>query len=47
MQGIGAREGERLSSMFDAAIDDGAKVDVFDSGKARAEDERQELRASA
>ena len=38
MQGIGAREGERLSKMFDTAIADGAKVDVFDSGKGRAED---------
>ena len=36
MQGIGARTGERLSSMFEAAIEDGAKVDIFDSGKARA-----------
>ncbi len=37
MQAIGAREGERLSAMFDQAIADGAKVDVFDSGKRRAE----------
>ena len=36
-QAIGAREGERLSAMFDTAIADGAKVDVFDSGKGRAE----------
>lgn len=37
MQDIGAREGKRLSGMFDRAIADGAKVDVFDSGKGRAE----------
>ena len=36
MHGIGARTGKRLSSMFDAAIEDGAKVDVFDSEKDRA-----------
>ena len=35
-QALGAREGERLSAMFDAAIADGAKVDVFDSGQPRA-----------
>ena len=38
MQGIGAREGERLSKLFDTAIADGAKIDVFDSGKGRAEE---------
>jgi hypothetical protein len=37
-QGIGAREGKRLSAMFDTAVADGAKVDVFDSGVGRAED---------
>jgi hypothetical protein len=37
MRGIGARTGERLSSMFEGAIEDGAKVDVFDSGKDRAQ----------
>ena len=37
MQGIGAREGERLSQLFDSAVADGAKIDVFDSGKGRAE----------
>ena len=36
MQGIGTRAGERLSSMFETALDDGARVDIFDSGKARA-----------
>ncbi len=36
MQGIGARAGERLADMFEAAIEDGAKVDVWDSGKDRA-----------
>jgi hypothetical protein len=36
MQGIGTRAGERLSSMFEAALDDGARVDLFDSGKSRA-----------
>jgi hypothetical protein len=36
MQAIGARTGERLSGMFEAAMEDGAKVDVFDSGKDRA-----------
>jgi hypothetical protein len=36
-QGIGAREGKRLSAMFDTAEADGAKVDVFDSGVGRAE----------
>jgi hypothetical protein len=36
-QGIGAREGKRLSAMFDTASADGAKVDVFDSGVGRAE----------
>ena len=36
-QAIGAREGERLSAMFDTATADGAKVDVFDSGQRRAE----------
>lgn len=35
-QAIGAREGKRLSAMFDTAIADGAKVDVLDSGKGRA-----------
>lgn len=38
MQGIGKREGERLSDLFEGAIAEGAKVDVFDSGKGRAED---------
>ena len=36
MQAIGERTGERLSGMFEAALEDGAKVDVFDSGKDRA-----------
>ena len=36
MHGIGARTGERLSSMFETALEDGAKVDIFDSGKSRA-----------
>lgn len=36
MQGIGTRTGERLSDMFEAALDDGARVDLFDSGKPRA-----------
>jgi len=38
MQGIGKREGERLADLFEEAIGEGAKVDVFDSGKGRAED---------
>jgi len=38
MQGLGARTGKRLSSMFDAAIEDGAKVDVIDSEMRRAVD---------
>jgi hypothetical protein len=36
MQGLGARTGKRLSSMFDAAIEDGAKVEFIDSKKDRA-----------
>ena len=47
MQAIGAREGERLSAMFDTAIADGAKVDVFDSGKAAGQGQREELRHRA
>ena len=38
MQGIGARTGKRLSGMFDAAIEDGAKVELIDSEKERAVD---------
>jgi hypothetical protein len=38
MQGIGTRTGTRLSSMFEASIEDGAKVDIIDSGKDRAVD---------
>jgi len=38
MQGIGARTGKRLSSMFAAAIKDGAKVELIDSEKERAVD---------
>ena len=45
MQGIGTRAGERLSSMFEAAIADGAKVDVFDSGKDRAADSAESFAA--
>ena len=38
MQAIGEREGRRLSSMFDAAHEDGARVEILDSGRGRAED---------
>ena len=38
MQGIGTREGKRLSSMFDAAHEEGARVEILDSGVGRAED---------
>jgi hypothetical protein len=38
MEGIGTREGERLAGMFEAAQDEGARVEILDSGVARAED---------
>jgi hypothetical protein len=38
MRGLGARTGKRLSGMFDAAIEDGAKVELIDSEKERAVD---------
>ena len=38
MQGIGTREGKRMSSMFDAAHEEGARVEILDSGVGRAED---------
>jgi hypothetical protein len=38
MQGLGMREGERLSAMFGTVVDDGVtRVDVLDSGSGRAE----------
>ena len=45
MQGIGAREGERLSSMFDAANEEGARVEILDSGVGRAEDSAKNFSA--
>ena len=45
MQGIGKREGERLNRMFAGAINEGAKVDVFDSGRGRAEDSAKNFSA--
>ena len=43
MQGIGAREGERLSAMFDDANAEDAKVEILDSGGASCQGQRQEL----
>ena len=45
MQGIGTREGKRLSSMFDAAHDEGARVEILDSGVGRAEDSAKNFSA--
>jgi hypothetical protein len=45
MRGIGARTGERLSSMFDAAIKDGTTVELIDSEKKRAADSARNFAA--
>jgi hypothetical protein len=45
MRAIGAREGERLSAMFEAANAEDAKVDVLDSGVSRAEDSAKNFSA--
>jgi hypothetical protein len=45
MQGIGTREGKRLSSMFDAAHEEGARVEILDSGVGRAEDSAKNFSA--
>jgi hypothetical protein len=45
MQGIGARTGKRLSSMFAEAIKDGAKVELIDSEKERAVDSAKNFSA--
>lgn len=45
MRDIGAREGERMSAMFEAANADGAKVDVLDSEVRRAKDSAKNFSA--
>ena len=45
MQGIGTREGKRLSGMFDAAHEEGARVEILDSGVGRAEDSAKNFSA--
>jgi hypothetical protein len=45
MRAIGAREGERLSAMFDAANAEDAKVEILDSGVSRAQDSAKNFSA--
>lgn len=38
MEAIGVREGERVSSLFEGAPAEGAKIDIIDSGRGRAQE---------